>query len=171
VLRTIGALLVVMGAAGTGVGLSVFVRHSAGILQQLIMSLEQMKSEILFRKTPLPELTARLAENCGGEVGSFWSEVSDGLRIGQARSVCEVMRRALSGRAAGSFPAQARRTLQNLGAGLGNYDAAGQVRAVDLALSRLGGLFTELRDEQKSRMKSYCTLGVCAGLALAILML
>ena len=37
-LRTIGALLVVMGAAGTGVGLSVFVRHSAGILQQLIMT-------------------------------------------------------------------------------------------------------------------------------------
>lgn len=57
----------------------------------------------------------------------------------------------------------------NLGSGLGKYDLPGQLRAVDLAMDRLRSLLEQCQAEQRSRIRSYCTLGVCAGLAIAII--
>lgn len=169
-LKIVGILMVVLGATSTGFGLSAYVRRSVQTLQQLIATLEQMKSEFLFRKTPLPELVRILSVSSNGDVAAFWGVVADALYQRRESSVYEIMRRALSSRQAAGFSVPVRRILLNLGAGLGHYDTAGQVRAVDLALSRLGGQLTELQAEQKARVRSYCTLGICAGLALAILM-
>lgn len=169
-LRMIGAMLVISGAAGTGLGMSAYVRRSAAILQQLISSLEQMKSEIQFRRTPLPELMRVLSVGASGCVGAFWGLLADELYAGRSRSAAEAMRRCLAARPAEAFSAPTRSELLSLGAGLGSYDADNQTRSINLALSRLGGLLGELRAEQKARVRSCCALGVCAGLALAILM-
>ena len=54
---------------------------------------------------------------------------------------------------------------------LGKFDAAGQVSAIELAAGRLRQELQALESRRRERCRSYETIGVCAGLALAVILL
>lgn len=170
-LKTIGILLVVLGASGAGFSMALSVQRNVTVTQQLISSLEQMKNEMLYRKTPLPELMRVLSVTSKGPAAVFFCKVADDLFLRQEASVFAIVKKNLALMSATAFSPSVRHVLMNLGSGLGKYDLEGQTRAIDLALTRLRDILEQSMLEQRGRAKSYCTLGVCAGLAIAIMML
>lgn len=170
-LKTVGILCVVMGASGAGFSMALNVKRMISVLQQLLASLDQMKNEIEYRKTPLPELMRILSVQTKGGVAEFWGRVADDLFLRQETSVYAIVKKNLAVMPASVFSSPVRHILMNLGSGLGKYDVAGQLRAIDLAAVRLRGLLEQYETEQSVRVRGYCTLGICAGLALAIIIL
>lgn len=167
--KIVGILLVILGASGTGFSMAFSVRQTVSVVQQLVSALEQMKNEISFRRTPLPELMGLLEAQSRGPVSEFFGRMAAELSQRQARSVDAIVRTQAA--AIRAFSPPVRQILVQLGGGLGQYDAEGQLRSIDLALLRLRGLLEQYRADQQSRIRSYCTLGICGGLAIAILAL
>ena len=168
-LKMIGIVMVIFGASGTGFSMAWRIRHTTAVMQQLRNSLSQLRNEISYRKTPLPELLRLLAVSSRGEVAALWNLVADGVYRRQEDSFGKIMRSSLNTVDAAAFSGPGRQILQVLGDGMGTYDVEGQVRAITLAETRLQDLLNQTQAEQSGRMRSYCTLGVCAGLAIAIL--
>lgn len=165
-IKTMGILLIFLGAVGTGGSMALSVYRANTLLRQLLAAMELLHNELSFRQTPLPEAMEYLARTNQGAVAAFFSRLARDLRQRQERSVEVIMRKNLM---QSGFTPQARRILQQLGNGLGQYDLEGQLRAVELAEKRLQERLEQSNAEQSGRIRSYCTLGVCAGMAIAIL--
>ncbi len=170
-LKTAGILLVILGASGAGFAMALSVRRQAALLRQLLSALEQMKGEIAYQRTPLPELMRLLSVGSSGAAAAFFGRVAGDLHLRQEGSVYAIFKKELAAVPAAAFPAQVRLVLLNLGKGLGKYDLESQLCSINLASQRLQSLLDALQADQRARMRSYCTLGVCAGLAIAILAL
>lgn len=170
-LKTVGILLVILGASCTGGVMAAQVYRTLSLARRLLPTLELMKSEIAYRRTPLPELMERFSTWNGGILSELFAILSRELGLRQEASVYAIMKKALSLPEMVTIPQSVRRILLNLAAALGQFDAGSQLRAMDLAIMETRALIEQLETEQKSRVRSYCTLGVCAGLALAILAL
>ena len=69
-----------------------------------------------------------------------------------------------------TLSARARQTLCTLAFSLGKFDVGGQLRAITLAQAHLRAELDELQSGSRARCRSYETIGVCAGLALAVLL-
>ncbi len=168
-LKTVGIVLVILGAVGTGGSMALSLRHAVTVTRQLVAALEQMKNEIAYRRTALPELMRILSVGRDGPVGELFGRMADELALRQAASVYAIMRRCLGQSPA--FPPPLRRVLLELAGGLGQYDLDGQTRAIDLALSETRALLVQYEADQRAHARSCWTLGLCAGLAIAILAL
>ena len=168
-IKTIGILLVIFGASGTGFSMAFSVRQTISMVQQLLAAMEVMKNEISFRRTPLPELMRLLEIQSRGAVADFFGRLAEDFSRRQERTVEAIVRKQVA--AARTFPPAVRQILLQLGSGLGQYDVEGQHRSIDLAVLRLRTLLDQYRNEQQARIRSYCTLGICGGLAIAILAL
>ena len=83
----------------------------------------------------------------------------------------QVFQTALDRTAELSLAMPARQTLLTLGASLGEFDLDGQSRALELALARLSSQLRRLEEGSGARRRSYATIGVCAGLAVAVILL
>ena len=63
------------------------------------------------------------------------------------------------------------RQLRQVGATLGRFDLPGQLRGLEGAIRTTEEALRTLRDGAADRRRSYQTLGLCAGAAMAILFL
>ena len=64
-----------------------------------------------------------------------------------------------------------RTALMSLFDTLGKYDLDGNLQALDLALGRLREEARQLQGSAAARCKTYVTLGVCTGLAVAVILI
>ena len=69
------------------------------------------------------------------------------------------------------WSARTRETVRNLAFSLGKFDLGGQVRAIELAQDRLRAELAEVQAGSRARCRSYETIGICAGLALAVVLI
>lgn len=171
-LKGIGALCVVTAASFMGFGFAGSVRRQVRQLTAMIDALTFLKSEILYRKTPLPEafpLTAAASQEPGTR--AFFRACTHAMRADRTLSAMQVFRMALEKTPELCLPLAAQQTLLTLGASLGEFDLEGQSRALELALARLNSQLHRLEQGSAARRRSYATIGVCAGLAVAVILL
>jgi stage III sporulation protein AB len=69
------------------------------------------------------------------------------------------------------LPQRTRKNLQALGASLGQFDLQGQLSGLESARKQCRRELEELSKDRDVRLRSYQTLGLCAGSALALLFL
>lgn len=171
-LKTVGALLVVLGTSIVGFGFAAGVRRQARQLAALIASLDYLKSEITYRRTPLSQLFPLLAA-CAEEsaVAEFWRACEKELRKSRTTGVQAAFRAALGSARGLALPVTAVQTLMTLGASLGQFNLEGQARALALARERLAWSLQKLEQGRAARCRSYATIGVCAGMAVAVILL
>ena len=167
-IRIIGALCIVAGSGGFGFAMATAHRRQEQQLAILLKSLEYMSCELNYRQTPLPVLCREAAMGQRGCVPDFFRELARELEKGEAPDVqvCvwEVLQRV--------DPApEMRRLLRELGATLGRFDLPGQIRGLDAAIRSTGDALRAFRDGAQERRRSFQTLGLCAGAAMAILFL
>lgn len=167
--QMIGAALILGSCGGYGLLLSRSYRQWEGELRRLIGALEHMESQLAYQLTPLPDLCRQAGKETGGIVGEVLRNLGRELSWQSAPDVSGCMAAAL-GRSR-ELPKQLRRFLVRLGKSLGRFDLPGQLRGLESLKEECSQQLAQLQSGREPRLRSYRTLGLCAGAALVILLL
>ena len=168
-LKLIGLSLILAASGAVGAGLAGTVRRQQAQTLALIDALLRIRHELQYRLTPLPEIFAALGGSRNREIAEFFSRLAALLSSAQTCTVGYACRQALARGL--SLSSAARGTILSLFDSLGRYDLEGSVQALDLALSRLREEVKALQNSAAARCRTYLTLGVCTGLAAAVILI
>ena len=170
-IKVLGVLLVTVGTAGAGFGFARAVRGQIRQMVALIAALEYLKSEMEYRLTPLPELFAELAQGEEAAAAAFFGRCAGSMREDRSASPQVVFRGAMEQTKELQWSRRTREAMMNLAFSLGRFDLGGQRRAIELAQERIGQELQEVQAGSRARCRSYETIGICAGLAVAVILL
>lgn len=168
-IRGIGATMVIAGCTSIGLRTVQASKREIHILQELIHAAVCMESILKFQLTPLPELCRQTSHQASGAVREILANLAGELEWQTAPDVYSCMCEAL--RKSRPLSSRIRRDFQNLGRSLGQFDVEGQLKQLEGFRSRCQEELLSLSREKDNRFRSYRTLGICAGTALAILLL
>ena len=166
-LKLIGMTLIVSAASWVGFGAAAGIRKSVRQLTQLKLCLELMRCEIECRLTPFRKLCTLLSASGRGEISRFFSIL--GTETDRGRSTSEAADAAFREIKTLQLPLAVRERLRELLASFGSFDVNGQLRMIELTQAQVEQALTALAAEKHSRCRCYRILGLCSGLALAIL--
>lgn len=167
--KWIGAVLIVAGCGGFGFALSTEHRQQEKSLRKLTAILDFMACELQYRMTPLPELCRLAAQETDGKLSKVFFSLSEELDRSTASDVSAAMDTTLL--AVGELPEKTRDNLLAFGRSMGRFDLTGQLETLEAlrgSCRRDLEAFTSNRDV---RLRNYQTLGLCAGAALAIILI
>ena len=167
--RWIGATLLVVGCGGVGFRMASVEGKALKELRWLIQVIHYMENELRYRLTPLPRLCAGAAGCAGGEIEAVFSRMALELesQISPNASCCMTAALAVSSR----LSRQAEELLTSLGSILGEFDLDGQLNGLEAVRQDCQRIVNELERDHPQRLRTYRTLGLCAGAALVILFL
>ena len=168
-LKMIGAILIIVGCGGVGFSMAAAHRREEKALRQLISALDYMGCELQYHLTPLPQLCRNAAAESGGAVSRVFLCLATELESQIAPDASACMSAVLSKNQ--KLPQRAKKNLMALGSSLGRFDLHGQLSGLDAARQQCRRELDELTTDRDVRLRSYQTLGLCAGSALAILFL
>ena len=167
-IKWIGAICVIGACGMFGFSMASASRREEMALRHMLGALDYMQCELQFRMTPLPELCRQAGEHNRNLIGNILLMLARELecRISPDAERC-VESVLQSGEV---LPRRSRKAFEILGTTLGNFDVEGQVRGLEgvrnFCRQELEGLMAN-RDQ---RLRSYRTLGLCAGAAIVILL-
>lgn len=168
-MKWIGAILVVLGCGAVGFALGADHRQQERQLRQLAAALDFMQCELQYRLTPLPELCRLTAGQCGGSLKVMFLHLAQELEDQLRPEVFHCMEAALG--KTGGLSKQAAELLRGLGRSLGRFHLDGQLLGLESARHNCRTALESLSANREVRLRSYQTLSLCAGAALAILFL
>ena len=169
-IKILGAALIVMAASGAGLSMAHSVRHEERCLEQLTRVLEMMLCEIPGRLSSVQELFVRAQECVSGVLKAFFQFCAQQTLAQSEPEISCIMDLALD-RYEERLPTPCIVLLRQMGQVLGAYDAQEQVEVLSALSERAASALTNLRAGKADRCRSYEVLGVCAGCALAIILL
>lgn len=168
-LQWIGASLIIAGCGGVGFGMALNYKREEIALRQLIQVLDLFCCELEYRMTPLPELFAKAAKTASGSLSKFFGSLSFQLQQQVVPDAASCMQRLLTQSrdlcTSVVFP------LNDLSRTIGEYDLGGQITGIQAVQDSCRRKLEEMEANRSQRIRSYQTLGLCAGVALAILFL
>lgn len=167
--KLIGALCIVIACGGAGYTMAAAHRREENGLRQLIGVLDFMGCELQYRLTPLPELFRFAAGEVHGALGQILLVLTEAMETRQSDDASECMRLALE--KGNRLSPRVRKNLVALGTTLGRFDLPGQMQGIESVRQQCRRELDELEQNRDVRLRSYQTLGLCAGFALAILFL
>lgn len=165
--KIFGAILIMLACGGMGFSVAATHRRKEQMLQQIQSAVKFMSCELQYRQTALPTLLSLAAKETGGMVRQILSAMHRELERQIAPDVAFCMQVVLADYP--KLPQTVLQKLQLMGNTLGRFDLSGQLSGLEtvsqLCQRDLDGLLLN-RD---ARLRSYGTLGLCAGAALVIL--
>ena len=166
-LKLIGALLIVFGCGGFGFRIASAQKREEKFLRQLISVLDYISCELQYRQTPLPQLCRQSAVECSGMLHkiilSFAAELDQ--QVSPDVELC--MKAALA--QFNDLSKNAYDTMRMLGRSLGRFDLEGQLKDIESVRQECGRRICTYSENRDVRLRTYQTLGLCAGAAIAIL--
>ena len=165
--KWIGTVFVIVSCGGFGFGVANGYRRRERLLRQLLEILETMESELEFRLTPLPQLVRGAAGEATGVLRAVFLNLARELDWQSASDAAGCMRIAMD--KCHDLPPCLKRPLRQLGQTLGRFDLAGQTQSLKAVQDCCRLELSRLERNRDVRLRSYQTLGLCAGAALAIL--
>lgn len=170
-MRIAGVIFIVASAGIMGFRVALALRRRCELLRRLMAALQLMKNEIAFCGTPLPQTFALMAASCDGALEQLFSHIAKDMDKRRWLTPLAAMQQALP--TVPELPKGDRVSLilLELAGKLGRYDLESQRQGIDMALAQLEEECRTAERERSVKGKTYETLGVCAGLAVAILLL
>lgn len=170
-LKMIGLSMILAASSAMGLRLAATAKRQQTQTLALIDAILRLRHELQCSLTPLPQAFSLLSRSENREIGAFFGNIATRVQCADGCAVGFACRRALTKTAGLCLPEAARQALISLFDTLGKYDLEGNLQALDLALSRLREQARTLRDQVRGRCRTYLTLGVCTGLAVAVILL
>ena len=167
ILKLMGAVFVVAGCGGIGFHIAANHRFEEKNLRQLIGILDYMECELQYRLTPLPELCKQASKEFSCLLGRVFWELSVEMEA-KISSDIEMCMSAAIEKVAKLSPI-VREELLLLGKSVGRFDIDGQLKGLEAVRQDCRRRLEALSFNRDTRLRSYQTLGLCAGAALAIL--
>lgn len=168
-LKIIGVILVVAGCAGFGFKLASNHLKEERSLRSLIRILDYMECELQYRMTPLPDLCRQAAVESEGLLKKAFTLLANRLDDRISTNVDDCMACVLP--AVGSIPPLTASALAQLGKSLGRFDIEGQLKGLEAVRQSCRQQLNGLEKDRDMRLRNYQTLGICAGAAIAILLI
>lgn len=166
-LKIIGAMLIIAGCGLFGGLYAASHRRETRYLRRYISALEFMECELQYRLTPLPELCTKTAEVCEGSLKklfiAFAKELENQISPDAERCMLAAIENVCD------LPKLTREALINLSPVLGRFDLNGQCRGLESLRADAVRTLKLYSENQDTRLRSYQTLGICAGAAVVIL--
>lgn len=163
--KWIGAMLIISGCGAVGFAMANTYRRDEKELRQLIAALDYMACELQYRLTPLPQLCRSAAKDARGCVGHVLGRLAEELEAQTQPDVDGCVRAVLDE----ALPGRVREAFEMFGASLGRFDLEGQLKGLEAVRSHCRREVDVLASGRDERLRSYQTLGLCTGAALAIL--
>ena len=168
-LKWMGAIFVVLGCGGVGLALRAEHCRQEKQLRQLIAALDYMQCELQYRLTPLPELCRMTGAQVNGSLGQLFIQLARELESRLNPDVYHCINAVLDkgqGLSEGTCG-----ILRTLGRSLGRFHLEGQLMGLENTRHQCRDDLEALTANREVRLRSYQTLSLCAGAALAILFL
>jgi stage III sporulation protein AB len=166
-LKLIGAVLIVFVCGGFGYAMAASHRAEEKALRQMLGALDYMQCELQYRLTPLPDLCHQASRQSGGCVGELLEYLAQELENQISPDAGHCMGAAIE--KISYMPHRCAEAALQLGRTLGRFDAQGQIRGMEGVRQFCRRNLDELANGREQRLRSYQTLGICAGAALVIL--
>lgn len=166
--KWIGTAIIIAGCGCFGLKMALSHRRQTRELRQLVSALDLLSLELRYRLTPLPDLCLLAAKHVPGSIGQLFADLHRELQQQICPDADCCMNAAVSKSCLGPVT---KPLLRNLGRTLGRFDLEGQLKGIDSVREETALALDKLTEGQAARLRSYQTLGLCAGAALAILLL
>lgn len=167
--KWIGAILIMASCSGCGFAIAAGKRREEQLLYQLIGILQFLEADLQYRLTPLPELCRLAAGETKGILRTVFLNLYRELKWQKLPDAGSCMYAAIQ--RSGEIPPKVRRLLVQLGHTLGRFDLPGQLQGIQSVRKRSEETLDTIRKNRDERLRSYQTLGICAGTALAIILI
>ncbi len=166
-LKLLGSILIILSCGLCGFLIAYNHKREVNTLRQLVNMIDFMECKLQYHYTPLPELFLICSKESNGLLKTIFASLAEELNEQILPDVTECMGAVL--RCTRDLPAATEQVLRDLGANLGKFDLEGQLKGLE-AVKQDGIIrLSKLTQDQQNRLRSYRTLGLCAGAALAIL--
>ena len=167
-MKIIGAVLIVAACGGFGFLVAAHQIKEEKSLRQLVMLLDYMECELQYRMTPLPVLCRQAAAEGNSQVHKSFSYLAQELENQVSPDVCRCMSAALN--KSKELPRYTHKAMLMLGHSFGRFDLEGQLKGLNYVKEQCGIDLDKLCRNKDARLRSYQTLSLCAGAAMAILL-
>ena len=152
--KWIGAGFVIAACSGFGFSLASLHRKQEKLLRQFLQVLEDMECMLQYKLMPLPELCRSSVRRIGGPIRTVLLQFAQELEQQVAPDAPSCMSVAL---ASCQFPEGSLKYL------------AGQLQGLESVKANCELVLKNLECNREVRIRSYQTLGICTGVAMAIL--
>ena len=167
-IKWIGAIFIVLGCGGFGFSIASAHRKEERMMRQMLHALQIMEWELQYRLTSLPEICIVAGKETDGILRRIFLSLSDELAGKTAPEASACLSGVLRGYK--DLPVKLRKIFRHLGSVLGRYDLEGQLQGIHAVLEEISLQLKDCGRERDQRLRSYQTLGLCAGMALAIIL-
>ena len=165
--KLIGSVFVIISCAGFGFITASEHYREVKSLKNLVDCLNYMEWELKYRMTHLPDLCNDITNQFGGIIKSIFKDLAESFDMQSEPDAQHCMERILSNRK--DVPSYTKTALYYLGRSLGKFDLEGQIKGIHSVRVECVRNLEHLQNNQAVRIRSYKTLGLCAGAAIAIL--
>lgn len=166
-IKIVGAILIVACCSWFGFSLSQNHKFEEQSMRQLMSALDFMGCELQYRMTPLPELCRETASTCKGVIQQVFLALSRELEEQISPNATLCMKAVVQENR--QIPRLTRGVLVTFGESLGCFDLSGQLNGLEAARQACRSALETLSQNRDVRLRSYQTLGICAGAALVVL--
>ena len=166
-LKVFGALLIVIGCGGFGFRIAASQRREEQLLQKLSQIIDYFSCELLYHRTRLPALCRKAASETNGVLAKLFSAFAAELEL-QVSPDPEICMQVALNRTP-DLPKEVSGMLMNLGHCLGRFDLDGQLKDLEFIRQQCNDKVHALHQNRDIRLRTYQTLGLCLGAALAII--
>lgn len=167
-IRIIGVCFVAVACSFLGFKLASDFRFEMKALRDLINILNYMECELHFRLTPLPQL-CRISAEHGKSLKCVFLSFAREMEHQASPDTAKCMETAILQNA--DLTDAVKPYLLEFGSSCGKFDLEGQLSGIDAVRKKCSKNLKELEKDKDMRIRNYQTLGLCAGAALAILLL
>lgn len=166
-LKLIGAAFIIIGCGGFGFRIAAMQKRDEHLLMQLINVLDYLYCELQYRMPPLPQLCKLASQECSGVLSRIFLAYSQELEMQIYPNAQTCMETAV-----GQFPGLPKITaniLNRLAHSFGKFDLEGQLEGLANIKIECRRQLSTMLDNRDARLRTYQTLGLCAGAALVII--
>ena len=166
--KAIGMLLIAGGCSAYGFLMALFWIREERILRQLMETLEFMRCDLQYHVTPLPDLCRNVSNRMHGTIRCYFDSLAVELEkqyLPDAAVCAETAAVTL-----GNLPERIKRAFELLGTSLGQFDLEGQLLGLESVRAYCRAELESMAVNRNERLRSYRTLGICMGIALAIIL-
>ncbi len=165
--KFLGAIFVIVACGSVGFKMAANHRKEETALRQLVEILDYLECELQYHLTPLPMLCRQVADVFRTSPALVFSALAYEMEAQLSPDLRCCMSAVLEKYK--QIPQVTKMCLELLGRSIGRFDLEGQKRGLEEVRQECKRQLERLGLNRDNRLRSYQTLGLCAGVALAIL--
>lgn len=159
----------VLSCGGIGFQMAVSYRKEMDILKQLIMVFDYMECELRYRLTPLPQLCKEASEKSSGVLKGILKALYKEMDAQTASNAKQCLTKVLP--LYERIPQVGKEILLRFGDTMGGFDLEGQLDSLKAVKLECHRQLSVRQEDEIVRVRSYRTLGICAGAGLAVILI